>query len=136
MSTYIQELVRKHTKHVVTRGTYAQEKTAQYSIGTNTKKTTTRDVQVMFASKSRDVAISTDKFSSTRDVSLACYIESHEHRQLIEELNIIKRKYDLMIEEQRVKKTYREANTFCNLDFRKFRDVALCCNLYQQKVSF
>lgn len=131
LSTNLEELVRKHTKHVVTRGTHAPEPPVLYSVGTNTKKVATRDVQLMFTPKSRDVALSTDKFSDTRDVSLACNIESVEHRLQIEELNEIKRKYELMVEEQiRNKKSYRDVTTLCNLDYREFRDVALGCNLY------
>lgn len=131
LSTNLEELVRKHTKHVVTRGTHAPEPPVLYSVGTNTKKTVTRDVQLMFTPKSRDVAMNTDKFSDTRDVSLACNIESAEHRLQIEELTEIKRKYELMVEEQiRNKKQYRDVTTLCNLDYREFRDVALGCNFY------
>lgn len=135
LSTNLEELIRKHTKHVVTRGTHAPEQATLYSVGTNTKKTCTRDVQVMFTPKSRDVAMSTDKFSNTRDVGLGCALENQEHRLQIEELNEIKRKYELMVEEQlKNKKSYRDVTTLCNLDYREFRDVALGCNLYPQKV--
>lgn len=131
LSSNLEELVRKHTKHVVTRGTHAPEQPVLYSVGTNTKKTATRDVQLMFTPKTRDVALSTDKWSDTRDVGLSCALENVEHRMQIDELNEIKRKYELMVEEQiRNKKAYRDVTTFCNLDYREFRDVSLGCNTY------
>lgn len=131
LSSNLEELVRKHTKHVVTRGTHAPEQPVLYSVGTNTKKTATRDVQLMFTPKTRDVALSTDKWSDTRDVGLSCALENVEHRLQIDELNEIKRKYELMVEEQiRNKKAYRDVTTFCNLDYREFRDVSLGCNTY------
>lgn len=137
LAASLEELIRKHTKHVVTRGTHAPEQPVLYSVGTNTKKTSTRDVQLMFTPKTRDVAMSTDKFSNTRDVGLSCAIETLEHRMQIDELNEIKRKYELMVEEQiRNKKSYRDVTTLCNLDFREFRDVALACNMYPVKVNF
>ncbi len=70
----LEELIKKHTKHVVTRGTHACEQPILYSVGTNTKKSNTRDVQVMFTPKSRDVSLCTDRFYHTRDVGLMCSI--------------------------------------------------------------
>lgn len=46
LSTNLEELIKKHTKHVITRGTHAPEQPVLYSVGTNTKRTSTRDVQV------------------------------------------------------------------------------------------
>lgn len=88
----------------------------------------------MFTPKSRDVSLSTDKFYHTRDVGLVCNIENAEHRLQIEELNEIKRKYELMVEESiKNKKAYRDVNTMCNLDFKESRDVSLGCNMYPTK---
>ncbi|CAF0716070.1 unnamed protein product [Brachionus calyciflorus] len=134
LSNSLQELVKKHSKHVVTRGTHAPEQPVLYSVGTNTKQISTRDVQVMYTPKSRDVCLSTDRFIHTRDVALGCNIEDSELKLKIDELNLIKQKYELMVEENlKNVKSYRDVNTLCRLDFKESRDVSLGCNLYPVK---
>jgi hypothetical protein len=66
LAASLEELIRKHSKHVVTRGTHAPEQPVLYSVGTSTKKIFTRDVQLMFTPKSRDVAMCTDNVSNIR----------------------------------------------------------------------
>lgn len=134
LSSSLQELIKKHSKHVVTRGTYAPEQPTFYSVGVNTKKTTTRDVQVMYTPKSRDVCLSTDQFIHTRDVSLACNIEDNETKIQLEELNLIKKKYEDIVQENLNNiKSYRDVNILCRLDEKDYRDVSLGCNMLQNK---
>ena len=130
LSSNLEELIRKHTKHVVTRGTHAPEQPVLYSVGTNTKKTCTRDVQVMFTPKSRDVSLSTDRFYHTRDVGLSCALGVAEQQEKMQELIEIRSKYELMVEESRKQiKSYRDVSLLCNLDFKEHRTVALGCNI-------
>jgi len=130
LTTNLEELIKKHSKHVVTRGTHAAEQPILYSVGTNTKKNTTRDVQVMFTPKSRDVSLSTDRFYHTRDVGLMCTLGLAEQQEQMAELLEIKRKYEIEVQE-RVKqiKSYRDVAIVCNLDFKEQRSVSLGCNL-------
>lgn len=130
LSNNLEELIKRHTKHVVTRGTNACEQPILYSVGTNTKKVNTRDVQVMFTPKSRDVSLTTDRFFHTRDVGLLCTLGNAEQQEKIVELEEIKRKYEFMIEESRKQiKSYRDVAQTCNLDFKEHRSVSLGCNL-------
>lgn len=130
LSANLEELIRKHSKHVVTRGTHALEQPVLYSVGTNTKKQTTRDVQVMFTPKSRDVSLSTDRFFHSRDVGLMCTLGLAEQQEQMSELLEIKKKYELEVAE-RVKqiKSYRDVAIVCNLDYKEQRNVSLGCNL-------
>jgi hypothetical protein len=66
LAASLEELIKKHSKHVVTRGTHAQEQPVLYSVGTSTKKVITRDVQLMFTPKSRDVSLCTDSVNHIR----------------------------------------------------------------------
>lgn len=134
LSASLQELVKKHSKHVVTRGTFAPEQPILYSVGVNTKKATTRDVQVMYMPKSRDVCLSTDQFIHTRDVNLECNIENNETKIQLEELNFIKKKYELIVQENlKNLKSYRDVNILCKLDQKEYRDVSLGCNMFEKK---
>ncbi len=134
LSQSLEDLIKKHSKHVVTRGTHAPDQAVHYSVGTNTARTVTRDVQVMFTPKSRDVSMATDKFSNSRDVALTCSIGDAEvERQMLELLDI-KLKYEQVIEEKlRNVKSYRDVAMVCNLDFKERRSVALGCNLVEAK---
>ncbi len=79
LSTTLDEAIKRQSKSVVTRGTHACEEPPQlYSVGCMTQALQTRDVQVMFTPKCRDVALSTDRFNYTRDVSLYCNMDSYD----------------------------------------------------------
>jgi len=134
LSSKLEELIKKHSKHVVTRGTHAPEQPALYSVGTNTAKTQTRDVQVMYTPKSRDVSLATDHFSNTRDVALTCSLaDVAVERQMLELLDI-KAKYERMLEERlRNVKTQRDVATVCDLGHKEWRSVSLGCNLVEVK---
>lgn len=135
LSASLHELIKKHSKHVVTRGTFAPEQPILYSVGVNTNKATTRDVQVMYTPKSRDVCLSTDQFMHTRDVSLGCNIENIETKIQLEELNLIKKKYEHIVQENlKNLKSYRDVNILCRLDQKECRDVSLGCNMFEKKI--
>ena len=134
LASSLEELIRKHSKHVVTRGTMAQEQPVLYSVGTNTARVNTRDVQVMFTPKSRDVCLSTDRFYHTRDVALMCTMANVEQQEQMLELVEVKRKYEQMVEEKlRQVKSYRDVAIVCHMDTKEVRSVSLGCNLIESK---
>ena len=130
LSSSLEELIRKHSKHVVTRGTHAPEPPLRFSVATNTKPVATRDVQLMFTPKSRDVSLATDRFYYTRDVGLMCTIGLVEQQEQFMELMEIKRKYEEKVQESlRQVKAMRDVAIGCNLDFKERRDVSLMCKV-------
>jgi hypothetical protein len=130
LSTSLEELIKKHSKHVITRGTHAPDIPIMYSVGTNTKRTVTRDVQLMFTPKSRDVSLCTDSVNHIRDVGLMCTIESTEQVQKMEELLEIQRRYECKLREISEKQaSLRHVSTICNLDVKESRTIGLGCDL-------
>lgn len=136
LSCELKDLIARTSKHVVTRGTCTPEQPALYSVGTNTKRVLTRDVQLMFTPKSRDVSLCTDSVNHIRDVAIMCSLDSAEHAQKMEELIQVRRKYEHHIEEihQRVS-NMRTVSTVCNLDFKESRTIGLGCNLEEVKTK-
>ena len=125
-----QELIKKHSKHVITRGTHAPEQPVLYSVGTNTQRVMTRDVQLMFTPKSRDVSLCTDSVNHIRDVGLMCNIDSLEQTQKLEEIVELKRKYEFKLTEICERQSsMRHVSTICNLDLKDCRTIGLGCNL-------
>ena len=159
LSASLDELVRKHTKHVVTRGTQAGEQLAAffYSSGVQTTRADTRDVQVMFTPRCRDVALCTDRFADTRDVALTCSLGDDEQQRIVDELLAVRVKFEehvrseeaRRIERLRQAAARRDAATACNLmpeqrsvalacrlDLKETRDVSIRCCLQQEQKDF
>ena len=142
LSATLEDVIKKKSVHVTTRGTSTPEGPVLYSVGVNTRKPLTRDVQVMFTPKSRDVAMSTDRFYYSRDVSLYCNLDEFEEMgdeqvssllQLRTRKRVTKEFRDVCVgvnclppEEPKVT---RDVKIGVNLDVKELRHVSTGCNL-------
>ena len=134
LATSLEELIRKHSKHVITRGTHALEQPTLYSVGTNTTRVCTRDVQLMFTPKSRDVSLCTDSVNHIRDVSIMCNMESPEQIERMHQLTEIKSLYERKVQEMHERMAnMRTVSTICNMDFKESRTIGFGCNLEEIK---
>ena len=144
LSKTLEDAIKKKSVHVTTRGTSAPEGPVLYSVGINTRKPLTRDVQLMFTPKSRDVAMSTDRFYYSRDVSLYCNLDHFEEmgdEQVSSLLELRTRKKSAPKEFRDVcigvnclqpeePKVMRDVKIGVNLDnLKELRDVSTGCNL-------
>ena len=148
LSATLEDAIKKKSVHVTTRGTSALEGPVLYSVGVNTRKPLTRDVQVMFTPKSRDVAMSTDRFYYSRDVSLYCNLDQFEEmgdEQFSSLLELRTRKRvpkefrDVCIGvnclQPEEPKVMRDVKIGVNLDIKELRHVSTGCDLdYKPKI--
>jgi flagellar biosynthesis/type III secretory pathway chaperone len=136
LNASLEEFIKKNTKHVITRGTYAPEQPVLYSVGTNTDQVSMRDVQLMFTPKVREVALGTDTFYNHCDVGLTCTLGYAEQETQIRELIAVKKKYEEIIEESLKPpppKPLRDVGVLCDLNQKEYRSISLECNLEEHK---
>jgi hypothetical protein len=134
LSSSLAEALKKKEIHVTTRGTHAPEQPVLYSVGINTQRQATRDVQVMFTPKCRDVSLGTDRFYYTRDVSMYCNLDDYEDTNGESEASSL---YSLRVRGKRVPKEYRDVCIGVNVmpveEPKVTRDVKIGVNLDKLK---